>query len=86
MLIPNQWQDVIANIPENQVYLLGDERNLAEIAAAIFKGLRYCDEIGAEIVLAAAFAKEGIGMAVMNRLGKAAQKEGWNHGRKNGYH
>lgn len=86
LLIPNQWQDVIANIPENQVYLLGDERNLAEIAAAIFKGLRYCDEIGAEIVLAAAFAKEGIGMAVMNRLGKAAQKEGWNHGRKNGYH
>lgn len=79
LLIPKQWQGILPAIPKEQVFLLGDEEDLREIAAAIFKGLRYCDEIGAEIVLAASFGEEGIGMAVMNRLGKAAQKEKWNH-------
>lgn len=81
LLIPKQWQGILPAIPKEQVFLLGDEEDLAEIAAAIFKGLRYCDDIGAEIVLAASFDLEGIGTAIMNRLGKAAQKEGWNHGK-----
>lgn len=81
LLIPNQWRGVVLDIPKEQVFYLGDAVRLEEIAASVFKGLRYCDEIHAEIVLAASFGEEGIGMAVMNRLGKAAQKEGWNHGR-----
>lgn len=83
LLIPNQWQGEVGSlkkIKEEQIFWLGDETYLEEVAARIFKGLRYCDEIGAEVVLAAAFCEDGIGVAVMNRLGKAAQKEGWNHG------
>lgn len=82
LLIPTQWQNCINDVAKEQVFFLGDANRLEEIAASVFKGLRYCDEIGAEIVLAASFGEEGIGMAVMNRLGKAAQKEGWNYGRK----
>lgn len=81
LLIPKQWQGILPAIPEEQVFLLGSQEDLREIAAAIFKGLRYCDDIGAEIVLAASFGLEGIGAAIMNRLGKAAQKEDWNRGK-----
>ena len=77
LLIPNQWRGVIKDLSDEQIFLLGDAENLSEIAAAVFKGLRYCDDMGAEIVLAASCGEEGIGMAVMNRLTKAAQKEKW---------
>lgn len=43
-----------------------------EIASNIFKILRECDRMGVEKIYVEAIAKEGIGLAVMNRVEKAA--------------
>ena len=57
-------------------YRLGaDEQDLQAAAHNIFAGLRYCDEIGADVIYCEKFAEDGIGLAVMNRLRKAASKE-----------
>lgn len=85
VLLPNQWRETGENLKEiqnSQLFFLGDACDLSQVARHIFKGLRYCDEIDAEIVFVASFPETGIGMAVMNRLAKAAQKEGWAYGRE----
>lgn len=57
---------------EGLVFDLGP-RGRAEIAAKrLFALLRACDEAGAEAILAEAEEEEGLGLAVMNRLRKAA--------------
>lgn len=49
------------------------DRNFPEtIASNLFKSLRKFDEAGVDIILAEAVKSEGIGLAVMNRLKKAA--------------
>lgn len=51
-------------------FLLGDEPEHA--AQNLFAALRWTDEIGADLVLAETFAEKGVGIALMNRLKKAA--------------
>lgn len=67
--------DVLAAInPVRSFCLGGDKDDLTAAAHNLFAALRYCDEIGAETIYAQKFAEEGIGVALMNRLGKAAAK------------
>lgn len=54
------------------VVSLGSRKKLEIIAANLFDTLRYFDELGVDIVLAENITIEGIGMAIMNRLNKAA--------------
>lgn len=51
---------------------LGDRLQPATIAANLFKAFRDFDDIGIEVILAEAINNEGIGLAVMNRMKKAA--------------
>lgn len=55
-----------------QVLTLGDRTNLDEIASNLFNVLREFDKMGVDIVFSESFETEGIGLAVMNRLIKAA--------------
>jgi len=53
--------------------LLG--RRPEEIAANIYAALRHCDELGHDEIFVQGVAETGIGVAVMNRLRKAADRE-----------
>ncbi|MGI5825633.1 MAG: L-threonylcarbamoyladenylate synthase [Bacillota bacterium] len=68
--------DVLAKAQPEISFCLGrDKEDLAAAAHNLFAALRYCDEIGAEVIYAQRFSEDGIGLAVMNRLDKAAAKE-----------
>ena len=54
------------------VEVLGSRNHPEEIAARIFSALRRCDQAGAEVILMEAIPLSGIGLAVMNRLYRAA--------------
>jgi L-threonylcarbamoyladenylate synthase len=51
---------------------LGSRERPEEIGANLFKYLRKFDFLGAERVYSEVFSEEGEGMAIMNRLNKAA--------------
>lgn len=54
------------------VLSLGSRKKPEEIGANLFKSLRKFDFLGAEKVYSEVFSEEGEGMAIMNRLNKAA--------------
>jgi L-threonylcarbamoyladenylate synthase len=54
------------------VISLGDRLKPETIAANLFKAFRDFDDIGIEVILAEAINNQGIGLAVMNRMKKAA--------------
>ncbi|GAA0358202.1 L-threonylcarbamoyladenylate synthase [Bacillus horti] len=56
----------------DHVVSLGQRNNLDSVASKIYASLRTCDQMGIERIYAEAFPKSGVGMAIMNRLLKAA--------------
>lgn len=54
------------------VMSLGDREKPDIIASNLFKGLRYLDNKGVKVILAEAVENAGVGLAVMNRMKKAA--------------
>lgn len=57
----------------HQVVVLGSRLRLTEVAASLYPALRFMDRAGVDIILAESFPEEGLGLAVMNRLRRAAQ-------------
>ncbi|SDC10760.1 MULTISPECIES: L-threonylcarbamoyladenylate synthase [unclassified Candidatus Frackibacter] len=57
---------------DGRIKVMGSRNNLHEISANIFKLLREFDEIGIDIILAEGLPTDGLGLAIMNRLRKAA--------------
>ena len=55
-----------------EVLSLGRKDNLNEIAKNLFETLRKCDDLGVEYILCQGFEEDGVGLAIMNRLNKAA--------------
>ena len=51
---------------------MGSRDNLEEVARNMYSALRKADEVNAEIILIEGVKKEGIGIAIMNRLLRAA--------------
>ena len=51
---------------------LGSLNDLSTVARNLFETLRKCDDIGADVVFAESFEQKGVGIAIMNRLNKAA--------------
>lgn len=51
---------------------LGSFNDLSTVARNLFETLRKCDDIGADVVFAESFEQKGVGIAIMNRLNKAA--------------
>lgn len=56
------------------LYIFGSQKKPGEAASHLFAGLRLCDQQGMDIILAEGMPSEGIGLAFMNRLQKAAGK------------
>ena len=52
--------------------VIGSKKNLKEVAHNLFEALRSFDDKKVDIVYAEAFEEKGIGIAIMNRLKKAA--------------
>ncbi|WP_160687222.1 L-threonylcarbamoyladenylate synthase [Clostridium sp. C2-6-12] len=52
--------------------VLGSRENLSTVARSLFEALRKCDDLGADLILAEGYEEKGVGIAIMNRLKKAA--------------
>ncbi|WP_294405685.1 L-threonylcarbamoyladenylate synthase [uncultured Clostridium sp.] len=77
--IESQKKVCILTVEENEKeYLegtkivLGSLSDLSTVAKNLFEALRKCDDLGADIILAEAYEEKGVGVAIMNRLNKAA--------------
>lgn len=64
----------------DMIFTLGSRNNLDSAASRLFEGLRLCDEQNIDTILAEEIAEEGIGLAFMNRLKKAAGKKNFGPG------
>lgn len=58
--------------PYNVALSVGDRNRLQTISSNLFSLLRTFDSLGVEVILAESFSSEGLGLAIMNRLRKAA--------------
>ena len=54
------------------VKIIGSRKNEEEVAASLYRILRECDDEGIEKIYSESFSDTGLGMAIMNRLMKAA--------------
>ena len=57
---------------KGNVISLGSEKDLSQIAKHLFEALRKCDDMGVKYILCQGFEEKGVGVAIMNRLTKAA--------------
>ena len=71
ILTVDQHKDLYKDT-DAKVVSWGSLENMEEIAHKIFDALRRVDEWGVDIIYCEAFEQEGLGLAVMNRLTKAA--------------
>lgn len=55
-----------------EITRLGSKDNLEMISAKLFEALRNFDDMGVDVIISESFASKGIGVALMNRLRKAA--------------
>lgn len=74
LLAPNGYQQYGANY----FFSLGDEDNQQQMGVNLYGALRACDKTEATIILARATYKTGVGVAIMNRLEKAAGDKWYN--------
>jgi L-threonylcarbamoyladenylate synthase len=65
-------EETIHDYQEGFVISMGSRNDLYTAAAAIFDALRQFDKQKVDIIYAEALSEDNIGMAVMNRLKKAA--------------
>lgn len=56
------------------VEVLGSERDLAEVARRLYAGLRRLDALQADVILARTFGREELGLAIADRLRRAAAR------------
>ncbi|MDO5518596.1 MAG: L-threonylcarbamoyladenylate synthase [Clostridium sp.] len=57
---------------EGNKIVLGSISDLSTVAKSLFEALRECDDLGADLILAEGYEEKGVGVAIMNRLNKAA--------------
>jgi L-threonylcarbamoyladenylate synthase len=65
-------QEMASKVRADVVHIMGSTRHPLSIAAGLFRALRDFDNTSVEIIFAEGVSEEGIGLAVMNRLRKAA--------------
>ena len=58
----------------NKIEVLSETKNLREAAANLFSAMHKLDDADIEFIVAEALPQEGIGIAIMNRLTKAAYR------------
>jgi L-threonylcarbamoyladenylate synthase len=70
--------DLFSQIKGDYFFSLGNENQLGDAGHLLYQALRNCDETDVDIILVPVLSKEGVGMAIMNRLEKAANGK-WFH-------
>lgn len=53
---------------------LGSSQNLSQIAHRLYSAIRLLDDVGVEFILVRSFGTQGLGMAILDRLRRAASK------------
>ncbi len=72
LLIPDEDQVRFADLPV-ELHSLGPRADLAAAAAHLFDGLRALDRLGVDLILARGLAREGLGLAIWDRLLRATE-------------
>ncbi len=72
VMVTNEDARCFIDLPV-QVQALGPRNDLDEIAANLFGAMRELDRNGMDVILAGAFSLEGLGLAVRDRLLRAAE-------------
>ncbi|MCL4463542.1 MAG: L-threonylcarbamoyladenylate synthase [Firmicutes bacterium] len=65
-------KELAAELEADTVEILGSRDHAAELAANLYGALRRLDKSAAELIIAEGYSEAGLGLAVMNRLKKAA--------------
>ncbi len=65
-------EEVYNRFPLGEIISLGSEKNLYDVARNLFEALRQCDDLNVDFIICQAFEDKGVGLAIMNRLNKAA--------------
>ena len=65
-------EELKGEFPIGEIISLGSENELSEVAKNLFESLRQCDDMKVDLILCQAFAEKGVGLAIMNRLNRAA--------------
>lgn len=61
-----------ALLPPERIAVYGDAGNLSVMASNLYESLRYFDDADADVLFAETVEEKGLGVAIMNRLKKAA--------------
>jgi len=72
LLIADEDQPALAEL-DFSLITLGSLHNLDEIARNLFAGLRDLDAQGVDVILARSYPRTGIGLAIRDRLIRAAE-------------
>jgi L-threonylcarbamoyladenylate synthase len=64
--------ETVSNYDGDVLRSLGSRNNLAEVARNLFRLLREFDEEKVDLIIAEGVSSRGLGLAVMNRLRRAA--------------
>lgn len=67
--------EAFSNAGADWFFSTGSTDDLTEFTKSLYAALRACDEIEADVILAATTSREGVGAALMNRLEKAADRK-----------
>lgn len=62
----------LSRFNKGEIISLGSESDLSQIAQNLFEALRKCDDLNVQYILCQGFEEDGVGLAIMNRLNKAA--------------
>lgn len=65
-------REVAMNFPKEDMYIWGSHGDKAALASQLYTGLLFFDEHEVDVILAEGCDSEGLGLAIMNRLKKAA--------------
>jgi L-threonylcarbamoyladenylate synthase len=65
-------EEHVADYRADVVLACGQREDLATVAASLYDTLRTFDEFGVDMIVSEVFPTEGVGLAIMNRLLKAA--------------
>lgn len=66
------YEETAGNYNFAEVVVAGKRREPAEVAARLYSALRRFDELDVDVIFAEALEPKGLGLAVMNRLRRAA--------------
>jgi len=65
-------EENVEEYTEGTSIVLGSAKKLSTVARSLFEALRKCDDLEADLILAEGYEEKGVGIAIMNRLNKAA--------------